>query len=190
LLCEAAGDPGAPLVLCLHGHHPSSAAQDWRTHLPVLAEHGFRAVAVTFPGFGSIVHGKSEGAVLPDRPDTALMPGGGVAAVLDLIAQLTQGAPQRSEDPQEGSLLLPPLGHASAGGVPATPPSRQRSSTSRQRGPVKAALIGEGWGASVALACAQWEPQVVSSLVLYHVFVNHGRWVFVNHHGRCCTGGW
>jgi len=158
LCCEACGEPGAPLVICLHGHHPTSRASDWRAHLPILAEQGLRVVALTFPGCGEGAD-RSEGMVLPDRPDTVLMPGGAVAAVMDLIAQLTQQQPGADAS-------LPPLALDAVASSPAKP---------REAPPPRVALIGEGWGASVALACAQWEPAVISSLVLYHVFVDHGR---------------
>ena len=75
-------------MICVHGHHKGASCGDWRAHLPVFAEAGFWAVALTLPGFRSDRDHASEGAVLPERPDLVLMPGGAAAAVLDLVALL------------------------------------------------------------------------------------------------------
>ncbi|MEM9724836.1 MAG: alpha/beta fold hydrolase [Pseudomonadota bacterium] len=45
----AAGDPAAPLVLCLHGF--PDAPWTWRRQLPALAEAGYYAVAPTIRGY-------------------------------------------------------------------------------------------------------------------------------------------
>jgi pimeloyl-ACP methyl ester carboxylesterase len=39
-------------------------------------------------------------------------------------------------------------------------------------------LVGEGWGAAVALAVAQTEPGLVAGIALYHCRVEHGRFPF------------
>jgi pimeloyl-ACP methyl ester carboxylesterase len=45
----AAGDPGAPLALCLHGF--PDTARTWRGLLPELADAGYRAVAPNLRGY-------------------------------------------------------------------------------------------------------------------------------------------
>jgi pimeloyl-ACP methyl ester carboxylesterase len=47
--CLAAGDPGGPLALCLHGF--PDTAYTWRHLLPLLAEAGFHAVAPYMRGY-------------------------------------------------------------------------------------------------------------------------------------------
>jgi pimeloyl-ACP methyl ester carboxylesterase len=51
-VAESVPDPasGAPLVLLLHGF--PEFWWSWRTQLPLLAEHGFRAVAMDLRGYG------------------------------------------------------------------------------------------------------------------------------------------
>jgi len=39
-------------------------------------------------------------------------------------------------------------------------------------------LVGEGWGAHVALAVAQWEPKLVAAMAVYHGTVRHGRFPY------------
>ena len=45
-----AGEPGAPLVLCLHGFPECWAS--WRYQLPALAQSGYHAVAPDLRGYG------------------------------------------------------------------------------------------------------------------------------------------
>lgn len=45
----------------------------------------------------------------------------------------------------------------------------------------RAALVGEGFGAAVALAIAEWEPSRVSAIALSHVIMQPGRFPFDGH---------
>ena len=163
LRCESCGDPRAPLVLLLHGSHPTASLEDMRPYLAGLSGSGgggmgLHAVALSFPGCGP-KHARSEGEALPGRTDLVLMPGGAVAAVLDVVAQLLAA----SGDSPERLGSEAPAGSPKAFDNPAAPATATPPQRSHQ-----VSLVGEGWGGAVALACAQWEPRLVDRLVLLH----------------------
>jgi len=139
LHCEATGDVGGRVVMLLHNHYPGASCRDWRAYMPRLVNAGFRVWTFNFPGFGDASN-RSDGDLLPARPDCALMPGGAVSCVLDILALIYDARP--GDDPPE------------------------------------VALVGEGFGAAVALALAQWEPSLVSAIVLSHLRIQPGRFPF------------
>ena len=138
LHCEATGDDGGRVVMLLHNHYPGASCRDWRAYMPRLIHAGFRVWTFNFPGFGE-GNTRSDGDLLPARPDCALMPGGAVSCVLDVLALIYDARP--GEEPE-------------------------------------VALVGEGFGAAVALALAQWEPSLVSAIVLSHLRIQPGRFPF------------
>ena len=87
-----AGDSGRPAVLLLHG--ASFSAQTWQDlgTLSLLAEQGYRAVAVDLPGFGQSEPGK------PDQPEVFLA---------EIMEQLTLDRPVLVSPSMSGGYSLP-----------------------------------------------------------------------------------
>jgi hypothetical protein len=116
---------------------------------------------------------RSEGNRLPARPDTVLIPGGAVAAVLDLIALLRPEPFSNitTHQPQPGN-------RGNRGGARGAPPPPPASFGGLHPNYPQVGLVGEGWGATVAVAVAQWEPEIVVALSLFHPVVHFGRFPY------------